>query len=66
MAMASMDSSGALGLGLSHGGGAVRFGRVRGAGQRPVHGGGACCSGEGAIGDLPPSYATDLELKATR
>ena len=55
MAMASMDSSGALGLGLSHGGVAVRSVHVRGAGWHPVHSGVAYHSSEGAIGDLPPS-----------
>ena len=55
MATASTDSSGALWLGLSHGGVAVRFGHMRGVGRRLVHGDGAYRSGEGAIGDLPPS-----------
>ena len=61
-----MDSSGALGLGLSHDGAAVRSDRMGRAGRHPVHSGGAYHSSEGAIGDLPPSYAMDLELKATR
>ena len=42
MATASADSSGALGLGLGHGGAVVRSDRVRGAGWRPVHGCDAC------------------------
>lgn len=51
---------------MSHGGVAMRFGHMHGAGQHSVHGGGAYHFDKVPNGDMHSSYGKVLGLKAVR